>query len=344
MNNLLTNIYEQPAELKKVLDSLLNEYHDVVKTIAGKMNSAGRIILTSMGSAYYSLFPTYYYLKKAGYHVWLEQTSELLDEISLLNENDVCILMSRSGESYEVAKLPSILKARGIETISITMTPDSTMAKYSDYVLIDNSTYDDLVCTKAYTSMALCGLFCAQTAWRGRVDDRTVNELFRMLDWMEANKEIVLGRLQQQSCLAEADGFYCLSRGYGIGVIESASLWIEEEAKKCCHPSTIDNFYHGPIEVIQNKVMNIFLNTEGNDRSCKIWKLICDNTDLSLYVGPEGQEGCGNIVLYYPEFDFDKEYYMILLALFFQLIAYQCTLGAERVPGEFQILNDWVVT
>ena len=343
MNKLLTNIFEQPVELKKVLDSLRSEYYKTVETIAEKINSAGRIVLTSMGSAFYSLFPVYYYLKKAGYNVWLEQTSELLEEIHLLREKDVCILMSRSGESYEVAKLPSILKDRDIETISITMTPDSTMARQSDFVLVDNSTYDDLVCTKAYSSMALCGLFCAQVAWKGQIDEITVNELYRMLDWMETNKESILEKLHQQSCLAEATSFYCLSRGYGIGVIESGSLWIEEEAKKCCHPSTIDNYYHGPIEVIQNKIMNIFLNTEGNDRSSRIWKLICDKSELTLYIGPEGQEGCGNITLYYPKFNFDKEYYMILLALFFQLIAYQCTLATGRVPGEFQVLSDWVV-
>lgn len=67
MNVLLQNIYEQPSELKKVLDDLSGPKIEYVKQICRLMQTAGEIILTSMGSAFYSLMPMYEALREAGY-------------------------------------------------------------------------------------------------------------------------------------------------------------------------------------------------------------------------------------------------------------------------------------
>ena len=78
MNPFLNDIYTQPSELKKVLSSLISEYQDQVYNIAHMLKTASEIVLTSMGSAYYSLMPMYYYLLRKGYRVSLVETSELL--------------------------------------------------------------------------------------------------------------------------------------------------------------------------------------------------------------------------------------------------------------------------
>lgn len=59
MNVLLQNIFEQPSELKRVLDDLRGPKLETVRQISNMMQIADEIVLTSMGSAFYSLMPMY---------------------------------------------------------------------------------------------------------------------------------------------------------------------------------------------------------------------------------------------------------------------------------------------
>ena len=59
INPILENIYQQPEELHRVLNDLTTERLETVKEVARLANLAGEIVLTSMGSALYSLMPMY---------------------------------------------------------------------------------------------------------------------------------------------------------------------------------------------------------------------------------------------------------------------------------------------
>ena len=111
MNVLLQNIFEQPLELKKVLDDLAGPKLECVKQISGLMQIADEIVLTSMGSAFYSLMPMYEALKATGYErASLVETADLIQHPERMNKNALYILMSRSGESREVADFSKYLK------------------------------------------------------------------------------------------------------------------------------------------------------------------------------------------------------------------------------------------
>lgn len=342
MNALKKNIFEQPNELIRVLKSLITERKEDALTIAALINSSSKIVLTSMGSAYYSLLPMYYYLVRYGYHVEVQKTSELMNDQDHLEKDTLYVLMSRSGESYEISEFPLLLKKVAANCVSITMTPDSTMAKLSTHVLYDCSSYDDLVCTKAYTTLALCGLVCASYAVHGNLSEQEINELILMFNWMDQNKEIISQKFASLKSVIGIKGVYCLSRSFGLGIVESASLWIEEEAKICCSRDVIDNFYHGPVEVITSDILPVFLDISGNDRSAMIWDCISQNSNRALCLCPEGSFH-SSYMIHYPRFQIEPEYYSLLLALYFQLLAFYCAEGAGNEPGTFSILKGWVV-
>ena len=67
MNPILRNIYEQPAELERVLNDLTGPKLDQLRDIARQMSLAGELVLTSMGSALYSLMPMYEELRERGF-------------------------------------------------------------------------------------------------------------------------------------------------------------------------------------------------------------------------------------------------------------------------------------
>jgi glucosamine 6-phosphate synthetase-like amidotransferase/phosphosugar isomerase protein len=349
VNALLQDIYAQPSELRKVLDDLSEPKLKEVIRIAQMLSVADEIVLTSMGSAFYSLMPMYDALKSKGKRVELVETAELLHYPERINKNALFLMMSRSGESREVADFSKYLKKNHCVSVTVTMTPTSTMAKNAEIVLHDIASYDSIVCIKAYSSMALCGMLCVSMMERGTVNQELSDELYKMFDWMDQNKENILAQIEAIPFIGKANNFYMLSRGYGINMMRSGSLWMEETAKICANVMSIDNFYHGPMEIIRSaKIVKsvttpVFLDTCPDKRSSMIWEKIKDCVPESIYIGQESDcEECGE-GLYYPHFNLENGYRMIIQALFLQLLSYRTAIAYGIEPGMF-FDEGWVVT
>lgn len=349
MNVLLQNIFEQPSELKRVLDDLRGSKLETVCQIAHLMQIANEIVLTSMGSAFYSLMPMYEELQSQGRcKVVLEETANLIQHPERVNKEALYILMSRSGESREVADFSKYLKDNHCCSVAITMTPDSTMGKNCTYMLHDIVSYDAIVCIKAYSSMALCGLFCASMIGRNEEDPALTRQLYQAFDWMMQEKENIYSSMMEIPYFENTDSFYMLSRGYGINMMRSGSLWIEETAKTLSNVMSIDNFYHGPMEIIRSHAIvkpittPVFLDVMPDDRSGMIWSRINEAVPKSIYIGPERAQAMGGVRLAYPEFELPGAYATLIIALFLQLFSYQCAVSKGIEPGMFYD-EGWIV-
>lgn len=352
MNDYLKNVFEQPQELKKVMRELTEGECPEIKQIANLLTVSEEIILTSMGSAYNSLMPMYYALLRNGKRVTLIETSELIETPELIKKEKLYVMMSRSGESREVYDFSMLLKERGCLLVGITMTPDSTLAKNSTIMLYDTASYDKCICLKAYTSMALCGLLCVSMMNNRQIPECEKEQIYTMFTWMEENKEKVLHDIEKIPLFKKAHSYNFLSRGYGMGVLRAASLWLEEIAFVSGDVMSIDNFYHGPIrsilnsEIADNMIVPVFLDVVSTERTRKIWAEAAEAARASIYFGVNAEQKKGSICIYYPEFKVQEEYQMILLAMYVQLFAYQCCIVKGYEPGySLGIPKDrWVVT
>ena len=349
MNPILRNIYEQPAELHRVLDDLTGERLGVVREVARLANLAGEVVLTSMGSALYSLMPMYEALLARGMrNVSLVETAELIHHPERVSRNALYILMSRSGESREVADFSVWLTERGYASVAITMTPTSTMGRNCTVMLHDVSSYDKIVCIKAYSSMALCGLFVAHMLDRDEPDGDYVARLHAAFDWMEANKAGLLEAIEAIPFLGSADSFYMLSRSQGINMMRSASLWLEETSKVPANVMSLDNFYHGPMEIVRaqritkSKTVPVILDVLPDDRSRMIWDYINQAQPENLYVGPEGSDMPAGARIELPDLGLDGAHAMLVQALAFQLLSYQVAVANGVEPGMF-FEEGWIV-
>ena len=350
MNPILRNIYEQPAELERVLDDLTGPKLDQLRDLARVMALSGEIVLTSMGSAFYSLMPAYEELRERGYrNVSLEETGDLIRHPERMSRGALYVLMSRSGESREVADFAVWCREHGYTTLSITMTPDSTMATNSTYMLHDISSYDDIVCIKAYSTMALTGLLLVEMMdGRERPSEELVTNLRRAFAWMEQNKEGILAQLEAVPFLGDAHGFYCISRSWGINMMRSASLWLEETAKTPANIMSIDNFFHGPMEIIRSHSIvksvtcPILFDVQPDERSAMIWGKVNQAVPNSLYFGPEGSTMPGGARFEIPDLGLEGGWSMLVAALFFQLLSYQVAVANGIEPGFFYD-EGWIV-
>ena len=350
MNPILENIYEQPDELARVLDDLVGPKLGQLRDLARIMALSGEIVLTSMGSAFYSLMPMYEVLRGQGHrNVFLEETGDLIRHPEHMSRNALYVLMSRSGESREVADFAVWCKEHGYTTLSITMTPDSTMARNSTYVLHDISSYDDIVCIKAYSTMALTGLILVEMMdGRENPSAELVANLNRAFAWMGANKEGILSQIEAVPFLSKADAFYMISRSWGINMMRSASLWIEETAKTPANIMSVDNFFHGPMEIIRSHAIvssvtcPVLFDVLPDDRSAMIWGKVNDAVPNTLYFGPEGSSLPGGARFEIPSFGLEGGWSMIVAALYFQLLSYQVAVANGIEPGFFYD-EGWIV-
>jgi|SRR5579862_7064533 len=133
------------ASFVDAVSLILNADGRVLVTGVGKSGQIGAKIastLTSTGTAATFLHPV------DGLH----------GDLGLVGEEDVAILISKSGESAELVDLLDHLKRFGVKLIAITGEPDSSIARHSDVVLdaaVDEEACPHDLAPTASTTVAL---------------------------------------------------------------------------------------------------------------------------------------------------------------------------------------------
>lgn len=338
MNRFLQDILDQPLELKQVLQYSLNEEYSNIRKAAELIQNSERIVLTSMGSALFSLMPMHNYLSKMHPNCQLIETSELLMS-NPFAERTLYIIMSRSGESGEIAEFAKILNSRDLSLIAITMTPDSTLAKNAMLSIHDPASYDGFICTKAYTSMALQGLLIASEFDEGLQKSResSLNELF---NWMENNKNKLLDNISRSPVLNKPKGIYFLSHGSGLAIAKVAQLYTEEAARKIASHSSFGMFHHGPVEQIDENFNCVWIDLSPDERSLELFKEANSKKGKIMVVSVEGSPYKSEFLL--PNLLLPPEHLCLGAAMILQMCAYQISISLGLDPGNMRYCN-WVI-
>lgn len=104
-----------------------------VSLIAG---SSGRVIVAGVGKSGLIARKIAATLTSTGTPAtFLHPTESLHGDLGMVSDDDVAILLSKSGESDELLVMLSHLKRFGVRTIALTGNPDSTLARECDAVL-----------------------------------------------------------------------------------------------------------------------------------------------------------------------------------------------------------------
>ena len=334
MNTFLEDILAQPAALELVLADMGSKNRPSLERAADLIKSAPRIVLTSMGSAYYSLFPMAYALSRLHSNVHLVETSELIGMPFF--PGTLYIIFSRSGESGEIVEFSNLLRQRRENLIAVTMTPASTLAKNASLVIQDIAPFDGFICTKAYSSLALIGLLIC-SAIEGTFTPGLESNLRDTFTWMEENKQHLVDEVRNLDWLGASTTF--LSRGVGLGLAMSGELWLEEAARISAAHMSIANFLHGPVEQVDERFHGVWIDLQPDELSTIQYHKICSKQGHLVMVAP-GAAYSNQFNL--PTFDLPAPYRVLSAALPVQLLAYQSAANLGLQAGEMRYL-DWVI-
>jgi arabinose-5-phosphate isomerase len=139
MNHLARakNVFDiELAALKAVRAQLDDSFGRAVETIAAALGQRGKIVIVGIGKSGnigHKISATLTSTGSTG--VVLNSVDALHGDVGLVNDGDVILALSYSGESEELLNLLPALKRFSVKIISITGGVKSSLARHSDIVL-----------------------------------------------------------------------------------------------------------------------------------------------------------------------------------------------------------------
>lgn len=227
-----------------------------------------KILLTGMGSSFYTLYPLYLRLLQNGIPVYHIETSELIHySTNLISDDCLTIIVSQSGESIEMQRLLMENHERGL-TIGITNTEQSTLSKNADCVFLTHAGIEKSVSCKTYmtglSAIALLGdILCDEST------SDTIGYINKAIGGIEdylANTESYINKLID--LFSDVKYLIVTGRGASLASAYLSGLIIKEASHFFAEGMSSAAFRHGPFEVVSPDLFLIVFS--GNPTTSKL--------------------------------------------------------------------------
>ncbi len=270
---MMKEIHEQPKVLKDTIASVVNDGKISLDTIGlddEAVRGISRIYIVACGSAYHTGVVGQYVIEDlARIPVRVELASEFRYRTLLLDEHDLVIVVSQSGETADSLAALRESKAQGAKTLAIVNVVGSTIAREADHVFYTLAGPEiSVATTKAYsTQLAAMYMLAIQFAYvRGKLDDERyaglVAELMTLPDKVEKmleDKERIQWFASKQ---ANAHDAFFIGRGVDYAVSLEGSLKMKEISYVHSEAYAAGELKHGTISLIEQGTLVIGLLTQ----------------------------------------------------------------------------------
>ncbi len=274
---MLKEIHEQP---KSIYDSLRGRFDPVTATFAmrslkeyeGKIKNLNRIIIVGCGTSWHAgLVGEYLFEDIARIPVEVEYASEFRYRNPVVNEDDLVIAISQSGETADTLAAIELAKEKGATIFGLCNVVGSSIPRASHAGAYTHAGPEiGVASTKAFTAqVAVLTLWALGFAeLRGKTTKQHLREAFSQL---EAITEKVERTLHCESKVIEiakvfknSRNFLYLGRGYGFPVALEGALKLKEISYIHAEGYPAAEMKHGPIALIDEEMPVVVIATKGN--------------------------------------------------------------------------------
>ncbi len=270
---MIKEIHEQPKAVKDTLKSVIKDGKidlsevGIDKETAEKLNN---IIIVACGSAYHVGVVGQYVIESASrIPVRVELASEFRYRDPIMNENDLVIVISQSGETADSLAALRLAKKMNIKTLGIVNVVGSSIAREADYVFYTLAGPEIAVATtKAYSAqlIAIYALAIKLGKYREIIDENRYTSLIEEMETLPEKMERVLSdkeRIQWfASKYANAQDMYFIGRGIDYAVSLEGSLKMKEISYVHSEAYAAGEIKHGPISLIEDGTLVIGICTD----------------------------------------------------------------------------------
>jgi glucosamine--fructose-6-phosphate aminotransferase (isomerizing) len=273
---MLKEIHEQPRSIQDCFRGRLN-CEEAWVALGGirdyeqKMISANRLIIVACGTSWHAgLVGEYLIEDLARINVEVEYASEFRYRNPILNENDVVIAISQSGETADTLAALELAKSKGATILGICNVVGSSIARITDAGSYTHAGPEiGVASTKAFTAqvtvLTLMALSLAHK--KGTLSESKFRQLLAELEAIPEKVKRVLETDAAIEKIAEtykdaANALY-LGRGSSFPVALEGALKLKEISYIHAEGYPAAEMKHGPIALIDENMPIIVIATQG---------------------------------------------------------------------------------
>ncbi len=271
---MLKEIFEQPKTIMDTMRGRILREEGLVKLgglaeVEDKLIHAGRIIIVASGTSWHAgLIGEYLFEEFCRIPVEVEYASEFRYRNPIINENDIIIAISQSGETADTLAALREGKHKGALVLGIVNAVGSTIARETHAgVYIHAGPEIGVASTKAFTSqvtaLVLMTILIARKKYMSVVQGKQMlDDLLKIPE----NVEKILAQNDYIRELAETyhtqRNFLYLGRGYNFPVALEGALKLKEISYIHAEGYPAAEMKHGPIALIDENMPVVFIATQ----------------------------------------------------------------------------------
>ena len=272
---MLKEIFEQP---KSVIDTLRGRINPKTKeiTLGGILDyeqeiiNADRIIIVACGTSWHAgLIGEYLFEDLARISVEVEYASEFRYRNPIINENDIVLAISQSGETADSLAALELAKQKGATLLGICNVVGSSIPRLTHAGSYTHAGPEiGVASTKAFTTQIIVlTLMAIKMAYKkGAITLRKHNEIVAELETISNKIEKILKKNDQIEKIAlefkNATNFLYLGRGYNFPVALEGALKLKEISYIHAEGYPAAEMKHGPIALIDDDMPIVVIATK----------------------------------------------------------------------------------
>ena len=272
---MLKEIYEQPQSVtdtfrgRLISPSVPIKISSIEKSFE-KFKSANRIIFISCGTSWHaSLLGEYFFEELLRKPVEVEYASEFRYRNPVINENDIIIPISQSGETADTLAAIKMAKKRGAFLYGICNVVGSSIARETDTGVYTHAGSEiGVASTKAFTcQISLLLLMALDLGKRmNTIDENRYQRIIKELSKLPELIERVLSIGEKTERIAKkfikSPNFLYLGRGYHFPIALEGALKLKEISYIHAEGYPAAEMKHGPIALIDKNMPVVVIATK----------------------------------------------------------------------------------
>ncbi|MGN0374299.1 MAG: glutamine--fructose-6-phosphate transaminase (isomerizing) [Butyrivibrio sp.] len=333
---MLKEIHEQPTAIHTTITPRIKDSMPDFSECGltdDMLRSYRQIQIVACGTAMYAgMLGKYIIEKLARVPVNVDMASEFRYRDPIIDENDLVILISQSGETADTKEALKISARKGAKTLAFVNVKGSSIAREADMVMYTHAGPEiSVASTKAYTvQISMMYLFAFRIAYaKGCINREMCMEYVKQLQNIPPVIEEALKNKDEAqyaaSKIMNADHLLYIGRGVDYALSMEGSLKLKEVSYIHSEAYAAGELKHGPIALITGQMPVIAIATQSDlyEKTISNIKEVKSRGAKVILICREGMnvaEDVADIIIRIPEAD--ELLLPIVTAVPLQLIAY----------------------
>ena len=272
---MLKEIYEQPKSILDTMRGRINPENKEVKLggildFEKKIVNSSRIIIVACGTSWHAgLIGEYLFEDFARIPVEVEYASEFRYRNPIINEDDIVLAISQSGETADTLAALELAKEKGATILGVCNVVGSSIPRLTHAGIYTHAGPEiGVASTKAFTTQVVVLILMALRIGKqkGTLSTTDYHQIITELDLIPSKIEKVLNINSQIEIIAKqfkkATNFLYLGRGYNFPVALEGALKLKEISYIHAEGYPAAEMKHGPIALIDDKMPIVVIATK----------------------------------------------------------------------------------